>query len=314
MHPASASAIQAAGAGAIGYHIPMTPQDLLREREKELACIYSICLLAANAPEPQAAAEGMARALCAAMQHEAKASCSVEFRNADSGAMVIASRGGAFPEGENGCAVMEADLPEEEALGWQGSVRVAYADPSLAFLPQERTLLDSILVIAASVLRTSSLIARLRSTSEDLSAKNIALREILSMIEDEKRRMALAYREKLASEILPLAERSRDPGLSPERRSAYQDLLVEELGRNLAALGPGPELCPSLSPREREIAVQVRNGRTSKEIAELLGIAEATVERHRHNIRRKLRVDDRSVNLASLLGNEASIRETSQPD
>jgi len=288
----------------------MTHQDLLREREKELACIYSICLLAANAPEPEAAAEGIARALCAAMQHEAKASCSVEFRNADSGATVSARRGGALPPGATGCATMEADLPEEESLGWRGSVRVSYTDPSLAFLPQERTLLDSILVIAASVLRTSSLIARLRSASEDLSAKNIALREILSMIEDEKRRMALAFREKLAVEILPLAERSRDQGLSPERRSAYQDLLVEELGRNLAALGPGPELCPSLSPREREIAVQVRNGRTSKEIAELLGIAEATVERHRHNIRRKLRVGDRSVNLASLLGTEASLQES----
>lgn len=287
----------------------MTSQDLLREREKELACIYSICLLAANAPEPRAAAEGIARALCAAMQHESKASCNVSFRNVDSGEEAFANRGAALPGEGLGYAAMEANLPEEEALGWRGSVRVSYLDPSLSFLPQERTLLDSILVIAASVLRTSSLIARLRSTSEDLSAKNIALREILSMIEDEKRRMALAFREKIASEILPLAERARDPGLSPERKAAYQNLLVEELGRNLAALGPGPELCPSLSPREREIAVQVRNGRTSKEIAELLGIAEATVERHRHNIRRKLRVGDRNVNLASLLGNEPSTKE-----
>jgi len=287
----------------------MTPQDLLREREKELACIYSICLLAANAPEPQTAAEGIARALCAAMQHETRACCSVEFRDLGTGETVRASRGGTFPPEAAGSAVMEAALPEEEALGWSGSVRIAYLDASLSFLPQERTLLDSILVIAASVLRTSSLIARLRSTSEDLSAKNIALREILSMIEDEKRRMALAFKDKIASEILPLAERARDQGLSPERKSAYQDLLVEELGRNLAALGPGPELCPSLSPREKEIAVQVRNGRTSKEIAELLGIAEATVERHRHNIRRKLRIGDRSVNLASLLGNEASMQE-----
>lgn len=293
----------------MGYHGPMTIEDLLREREKELACIYSICLLAANAPEPRATAEGIARALCAAMQHEAMARCSVEFHNADSGEEISVNRGGAIPAGPTGTALMEAGLPEEEALGWRGSVRVAYLDPSLSFLPQERTLLDSILVIAASVLRTSSLIARLRSTSADLSAKNIALREILSMIEDEKRRMALAFREKLASEILPLAERARDQGLSPERRSAYQTLLVEELGRNLGTLGPGPELCPSFSPREREIAVQVRNGRTSKEIARLLGIAEATVERHRHNIRRKLRVGDRCVNLASLLGNEVSMAE-----
>jgi DNA-binding CsgD family transcriptional regulator len=290
----------------LGYHGHMTTQDILREREKELACIYSICLLAANAPEPQTAAEGIARALCAAMQHESKASCTVTFRKLGSEEAISARRGEAIPGPASGCALMEADLPEEEALGWIGGVSVTYLDPALAFLPQERTLLDSVLVIAASILRTANLIARLRSASEDLSAKNIALREILSMIEEEKKRMLLAFREKMASEILPLAERSRDLSLTAERRAAYQDILVEELGRDIRSLGPGPELSPALSPREREIAIQVRNGRTSKEIAELLGIAEATVERHRHNIRRKLRVADRGINLASFLDNEAS--------
>jgi DNA-binding CsgD family transcriptional regulator len=229
----------------------------------------------------------------------------VTFMKAEGGETVSAGRGEMPPAG-SGCAFLEADLPEAEALGWRGSVSLAYLEPGLAFLPQEKTLLDSVLVIAASILRTSNLISQLRSATEDLSAKNIALREILSMIEEEKKRILLGFRERMASEILPLAERGRDQSLSPERRAAYQDLLVEELGRDIAGLGKGPELNPELSPREREIAVQVRNGRTSKEIAELLGIAEATVERHRHNIRRKLRIADRGVNLASLLGNEAS--------
>ncbi|HEY9053654.1 MAG TPA: helix-turn-helix transcriptional regulator, partial [Rectinemataceae bacterium] len=86
--------------------------------------------------------------------------------------------------------------------------------------------------------------------------------------------------------------------------AAYSALLVEEIRRQMNALGTGPDTDPSLSPREREIGLQVRNGRTSKEIAELLGIAEATVERHRHNIRKKLKLKGKGINLASLLANE----------
>ncbi len=281
-------------------------EDRLREREKELACIYSICLLAAGAPEPQAAAEGIARALCAAMQHESNAACDVLFDRIETGQTVSARRGPKPPDDGHLRPVLEASLPEDASLGWRGTVRIRYSDPGLSFLPQELALLDSVLVIAASILRTSNLITRIRAASEDLSAKNVALREVLSVIEADRRKTLRAFRERLASEILPLAERARDGSLTADRRDSYLDLLVRELGRDVDSLGAGPEGYPTLSPREREIAVQVRNGRTSKEIAELLGIALATVERHRHNLRKKLRVSDRGVNLAGLLGNLSS--------
>ncbi|HRY56122.1 MAG TPA: LuxR C-terminal-related transcriptional regulator [Spirochaetia bacterium] len=273
---------------------------VLREREKELACIYSICLLAAGAPEPGSAAEGIARALCAAMSAEPMAACSIRLEKGEE--RVELRRGGRGSPTEAGRPRMAAALRAEDSGGWKGEIAVEYLDPSLAFLPQEKALLDSVLVVTASMLRTASLIAELRAISEDLRSKNTALREILSMIEEERSRMLEAFRERLSAEILPLAERSRDPNLSPERREAYAGLLAEELKRGISSLGPGPDEAPALSPREREVAIQVRNGRTSKEIAELLGIAEATVERHRHNIRRKLRIAGQAINLTTLLG------------
>ncbi len=287
----------------MGYHEAMaTLKERLREREKELACVYSICLLAAGGPEPREAAEGIARALCAAVQHESRATCVVTFRRIGSEETVTARRGPPVPEDGALRSALEAPLPDEESVGWHGGVRMEYLDPGLSFLPQEKALLDSILVIAASILRTSNLITRLRSASEDLSAKNVALREVLSAIEADRRRTLLAFRERAASEILPLAERARDRSLTEERRDSYLDLLIKELERDVDSIGRGSEGRAALSPREREIAVQVRNGRTSKEIADLLGISRATVERHRHNLRRKLRISDRSVNLAGLLG------------
>ena len=46
----------------------------------------------------------------------------------------------------------------------------------------------------------------------------------------------------------------------------------------------------SLSPREREIMIQVVRGRLSKQIAHDLGISEATVKVHRSNLMRKMSV------------------------
>lgn len=280
---------------------PMTTKDLLREREKELACIYSICLIAASAPGPEAAARGIAEALCGAMSAPEKARCRVEFANAASGEKVSVIRG--FGEGAPGYGsfpALAAALPPG-AEGWSGSIELSYADQALGFLPQEKSLLDSVLVVAASVLRTANLIRRLRETTEGLASKNTALREVLSAIEQERANIAEAYRERLASDILPLVERAQDGSLTAERRADYLALLADEVRRQMRAMGRGPDADPSLSPREREIAVQVRNGRTSKEIAELLGIAEATVERHRHNLRRKLKMVNRKLNLASRL-------------
>jgi FixJ family two-component response regulator len=56
--------------------------------------------------------------------------------------------------------------------------------------------------------------------------------------------------------------------------------------RDLAALR---ELFGSLSPREREIMVQVARGRLSKQIAGDYGIAEATVKVHRSRLMRKMK-------------------------
>lgn len=47
---------------------------------------------------------------------------------------------------------------------------------------------------------------------------------------------------------------------------------------------------PRLTPREKEVLLRIVSGERSAEIAERLGIALATVEVHRRNIRRKLQI------------------------
>jgi FixJ family two-component response regulator len=59
---------------------------------------------------------------------------------------------------------------------------------------------------------------------------------------------------------------------------------------NEKALGTLRAQFDSLSPREREIMIQVVRGRLSKQIAHDLGISEATVKVHRSNLMRKMSV------------------------
>jgi non-specific serine/threonine protein kinase len=50
----------------------------------------------------------------------------------------------------------------------------------------------------------------------------------------------------------------------------------------------------ALTPREHQVAVLVRQGRTNRQIGRQLGIAEKTAEVHVHNIIRKLGASSRA--------------------
>ena len=65
-----------------------------------------------------------------------------------------------------------------------------------------------------------------------------------------------------------------------------RDRVRRENEKNLVALR---ECFESLSPREREIVIQVARGRLSKQIAYDLGIAEATVKVHRSRAMQKMK-------------------------
>jgi FixJ family two-component response regulator len=73
--------------------------------------------------------------------------------------------------------------------------------------------------------------------------------------------------------------------LDAVRVGLSRDLMQRENDKALAALR---ERFGSLSPREREIMIQVARGRLSKQIAGDIGIAEATVKVHRSRAMHKM--------------------------
>ena len=61
-----------------------------------------------------------------------------------------------------------------------------------------------------------------------------------------------------------------------------------------------------LTPAEMQISNFIRQGYTSKEIAELLNISPATIDKHRKNIRKKLSITNKKQNLRSVLSSLSS--------
>ena len=66
----------------------------------------------------------------------------------------------------------------------------------------------------------------------------------------------------------------------------------------------------SLTPTEIAICNMIRNGMRTKEIAQLRGVSTATVNRHRENIRKKLKITNDNVNLATYLQSSMWEEET----
>lgn len=196
-----------------------------------------------------------------------------------------------------------------------GTLEVAYPAEASArrrpvFLKSEGELLRAVCVLLGTMveLRNASQTlerqaGKLRERRAALYRKNIALREVLDQLERDKRAAARRLRAAVDGILLPLVARLRRSSLSADARERYLSLLESHLSELAASSGERgvAGLAPRLSPREVEVADLVRSGTGTKEIADMLGVSEATVERHRHNIRRKLGISDPSVNLASFL-------------
>ena len=57
----------------------------------------------------------------------------------------------------------------------------------------------------------------------------------------------------------------------------------------------------SFTPKEIQIADLIKKGKTTKEMSLLLGLSTRTIDIHRYNIRRKLNLNKRKINLQSYL-------------
>jgi DNA-binding CsgD family transcriptional regulator len=139
---------------------------------------------------------------------------------------------------------------------------------------------------------------KLHNQKKALEQKNIALSEILGQIEIEKKQIkdnVIANAENL---LLPIIQKLRLKGESRK----YAQLLRKNLQELTSSFGSKlTEKRANLTTREIEICNMIKNGLANKEIASLLDISLSTTEKHRNNIRKKLHIVNKDINLSSFL-------------
>ncbi len=135
---------------------------------------------------------------------------------------------------------------------------------------------------------------------ESLRRKNIALREVLEQIEAEKEELKKQIAGNIEIRVKNTLLRMKE--IAPPDMRSYIAMLERDLDEIASPFIDKLKAAFSkLSPRELEICYMIKNGMRSKEIAEFLNIAPATVNKHREIIRRKFELVGSEDNLASFL-------------
>ncbi len=131
-----------------------------------------------------------------------------------------------------------------------------------------------------------------------LEQKNTALKEVIGQIEIEKNKIKDDIVINVNELILPILKKLRIKG-TPGK---YIDLLQRHLAELTSSFGRKiTEKSIKLTPREIEICSMIKGSLTSKELSKLLNISHQTVEKHRKNIRKKLSISNKNINLTSFL-------------
>ena len=134
----------------------------------------------------------------------------------------------------------------------------------------------------------------LKKQKKSLHNKNIALKEVIHQVEDEKKFLENKLKANIETFILPSVNKLKLLNNNGSQLKLLQDSiknLTSDFGLKIR------ENKEKLTSREIEISNMVKNGLSNKEISNLLNIALHTVEKHRRTVRVKLGLANKKGNL-----------------
>ena len=146
---------------------------------------------------------------------------------------------------------------------------------------------------------------RVASRTKELEETNIALTVLLKKRIDDKRELEHHITANVRTLVEPYLAK-----LGKGRLTAEQKVLVDILESNLdGIISPFTSTLSSkfvkLTPAEIQVANLVKQGKRTKDIAELLNLSPGTINIHRKNIRKKLGLTNQGGNLQSVLSSFA---------
>ena len=134
-----------------------------------------------------------------------------------------------------------------------------------------------------------------------LEEANTAMKVLLRNREEDRRILENTILSNIMEMIFPYLEKLKQSHLS-ESQSTYLGILQSSL-EDIASplLQKAGTRYANLTPMEIQVANLTRAGKTSKEIAVILGLSKRTIDTHKNNIRKKLELSNKKVNLQAYL-------------
>ena len=175
------------------------------------------------------------------------------------------------------------------------------------FLKEERVLLDEVAQRIGTIAIRISAEHELQEINKQLTVErmalqeaNAALRTVLTKIEEEKQRIYKDVQINIEKVIMPILHVLTLE--IPKTQRKYIEILRTNLEEITSAfISELSHKYHALTPTEVNICNMIKSGMRTKEIAQLRGVSTATVNRHREHIRRKLRITNSEVNLTTYL-------------
>lgn len=193
-----------------------------------------------------------------------------------------------------------------------GEVSIFYLEESKPadegpFLQEERALLDAVAeqigTIATRIAADQELLETNRQLSlerEALQESNTALRIVLARIEHEKQEIYKDININVEKVVMPILHALSSELSSSQKR--YAEMVLRSLEDITSPFINRLSLSyKSMTPTEIAICNMIRNGMRTKEIAQMRHVSEATINRHREKIRSKLGITNQDINLATYL-------------
>jgi len=141
----------------------------------------------------------------------------------------------------------------------------------------------------------------LDAKSRNLEEANIALKVLLKRREDDKEELEEKVIANIRELVAPYIEKLRRTRIDLDQTAyiniieSHLDDIISPFLRNLTSK------YPNLTPREIQITNLIKEGKTTKEIADILNSSHGAIDFHRNNIRNKLGLKNKNANLRSYL-------------
>jgi DNA-binding CsgD family transcriptional regulator len=141
----------------------------------------------------------------------------------------------------------------------------------------------------------------LTEQKQSLEEANIALKVLLKQREEDKLELEKKVLSNVKDLVFPYVEKLKNSRLKAKEKTLV-DIIETHLNDIISPLLQRFSNAKILlTPQEMQVAALVKDGKTSKEIADILNVSETTVNFHRKNLRVKFGLTNQRTNLRSYL-------------